>query len=378
MKKIGVVVAIFLTTALLLTACSNDQKAVDDVISQIDSITKVSLSSGDRIEKAEKAYGALSKKQKEKVTNYEALKNARTLYDTMWVYKDAVDECNDQVQAYNDRLLDYDSKIREVEEVNLEFSQYIQQIRKQGILEAEAYDPKTITDLQKAVDEAEKAIAENTPEQIPWQLPVNQKNIVGMSVSQITEETDKVEAVKPYLDAKGEALEESINSVVIPDYTKEKADLEEKLVAAEYSVASLQQVTDPKEDFVLSRLSEVDTVISLAPATSEQDPFGKLKKANGYLVCVFFQDSRVKEYAPVSSESELLSIGKEAGGCIEVYRIKEQAEKRDADLKEAAGQEEHLMLGTCIIRPSTYLTAEQQKDLEDTIKDVFLRVDPKE
>ena len=54
MKKIGVIVAIFLTTALLLTACSGNQKAVDDVISQIDSITKVSLSSGDRIEKAEK------------------------------------------------------------------------------------------------------------------------------------------------------------------------------------------------------------------------------------------------------------------------------------------------------------------------------------
>ena len=192
MKKIGVIVAIFLTTALLLTACSGNQKAVDDVISQIDSITKVSLSSGDRIEKAEKAYQALSKKQKEKVTNYEALKNARILYDTMWVYKDDVDEYNEQVQAYNDRLLAYDSKIWEVEEVNLEFSQYVQQIRKQGILEAEAYDPKTIMDLQKAVDEAEAAIAENTPEQIPRQLPVNQKNLVGLSVSQITEETEKV------------------------------------------------------------------------------------------------------------------------------------------------------------------------------------------
>ncbi len=378
MKKIGVIVAIFLTTALLLTACSGNQKAVDDVISQIDSITKVSLSSGDRIEKAEKAYQALSKKQKEKVTNYEALKNARILYDTMWVYKDDVDEYNDQVQAYNDRLLAYDSKIWEVEEVNLEFSQYVQQIRKQGILEAEAYDPKTIMDLQKAVDEAEAAIAENTPEQIPRQLPVNQKNLVGLSVSQITEETEKVEAAKPYLDAKGEALEESINSVVIPDYTEEKANLEEKLVAAEYSVASLQQVTDPKEEFVLSRIHEIDTVVFTAPATSEQDPFGKLNKVNGYLVCVFFQDGRVKEYATVSSESELLSIGKEAGGCVEVYRTKEQAEKREADLKQSAGQEEYRMLGTCIIRPSTYLSAEQQKDLEDTIKDVFLRVDPKE
>ena len=86
----------------------------------------------------------------------------------------------------------------------------------------------------------------------------------------------------------------------------------------------------------------------------------------------------MKEYATVSSESELLSIGKEAGGCVEVYRTKEQAEKREADLKQSAGQEEYRMLGTCIIRPSTYLSAEQQKDLEDTIKDVFLRVDPKE
>lgn len=376
MKGAGVVVAVFLTTVLLLTACSSDRKAVDDVISQIDSITKVSLSSGDRIEKAEKAYEALSKKQKEKVTNYEALKNARIRYDTMWVFKDAVDEYNDEVQTYNDRLLEYDSKIWEVDDVNLEFSQYIQQIKKQGILEAEANDPKTITDLQKAVDEAEAAIAENTPEYISMQLPADQMNLEGMSVSQITEYTEKLKDAKLDLDAKCKALEESINSVVIPDYTKEKADLEEKWKAAEYSVASLQQVTDPKEDFVLSRIREIDTVVFTAPATSEQDPFGRLKKADGYLVCVFFQDSRVEEYAPVSSESELLSIGKEAGGCVEVYRIKEQAEKRDADLNEAAGQEEHMMLGTCIIRPSTYLTAEQQKDLEDTIKGVFLRVDP--
>lgn len=74
--------ALLIALSFLLTGCGKNE-AVLNVEEQISSIGTVSLQSLENIEKAEAAYAALSSKDKEDVSNYELLEEARAEYDTL-------------------------------------------------------------------------------------------------------------------------------------------------------------------------------------------------------------------------------------------------------------------------------------------------------
>ena len=68
-----------------------DRAAADAVIEKINAIGEVTLESGAAIEAAEAAYNELTDDQKALVNNYEILTNARTVYDKLTADKAAVD-----------------------------------------------------------------------------------------------------------------------------------------------------------------------------------------------------------------------------------------------------------------------------------------------
>lgn len=83
MKK-WICLALALIVCLSLCACGKGaakDEAVQNVISMINSLANVALSSSNAIESAEEAYAALTDKQKAAVTNYNLLTNARATYD---------------------------------------------------------------------------------------------------------------------------------------------------------------------------------------------------------------------------------------------------------------------------------------------------------
>ena len=115
-------------------------------------------------------------------------------------------------------------------------------------------------------------------------------------------------------------------------------------------------------------MKEIDTIQEVQHATEENDPNGILNKQGGYTAYIYFADNQVTE--PVDG-TDLLEKGTEAGGCIELYKTKEEAEKRNTYLSAFDGgildPGSHYVYGTIVIRTSHHLTASQQKALTEKI-----------
>ena len=134
------------------------------------------------------------------------------------------------------------------------------------------------------------------------------------------------------------------------------------------SDTQLAQITNPKYTFIEERLKEVDTIQEVQHATEEHDPNGLLNKQGGYTASIYFSDSQVTE--PVYG-TDIVDKGTEAGGCIEVYKTKDEAEKRNTYISAFDGGQlnpgSHYVYGTIVIRTSMHLTASQQKALTEKI-----------
>ena len=86
----------------------------------------------------------------------------------------------------------------------------------------------------------------------------------------------------------------------------------------------LAQITNLKDSFIEKRLKEVNTMQEVHHATEENDPNGLLNKQGGYTASIYFADNQVTE--PIEG-ANLVDNGTEAGGAIEVYKTKEEAER---------------------------------------------------
>ena len=132
---------------------------------------------------------------------------------------------------------------------------------------------------------------------------------------------------------------------------KLKKNITEKLTAYQNSVKQLAQITNPKYTFIEERLKEVDTIQEVQHATEEHDPNGLLNKQGGYTASIYFSDSQVTE--PVYG-TDIVDKGTEAGGCIEVYKTKDEAEKRNTYISAFDGGQlnpgSHYVYGTIVIR----------------------------
>lgn len=225
--------------------------------------------------------------------------------------------------------------------------------------------------LKSEIAKAEKLVKSN-------QQPLDVRTLDNLKAAVATAKSDLREI--PKVADKTEAIKKQTKSLNQPiDYSKATQSLADSSLAYTNSVKQLAQITNPSQSFVEERLKEIDTVTGVQSVTESNDPNGKLNKQGGYTASIYFTDNQVTEAV---EGKDVLDKGTDAGGNIEVFKTKEEAEKRNIYLSafDSAGMfnpGSHYVFGTVVIRTSHYLTASQQKSLTQKIYEKLIEIKSK-
>ncbi len=135
----------------------------------------------------------------------------------------------------------------------------------------------------------------------------------------------------------------------------------------------------PSDEFVMERLKLIGTITEIAAVTEDHDPNGQLGKQGGYIGCIYFTDSQVDRSLIYTQTNDVIDVGTEGGGAIEIFADKKDAVVREAYLAAFDGTAfssgSHRIVGTCLVRTSFHLTASQQNALTDQIEQVLTTED---
>ena len=214
--------------------------------------------------------------------------------------------------------------------------------------------------IEKQIADTEKIIKEKAE-------PLEAKTLEDLKTA-VKEAKNSIRKA-PKMESDTQKIEDQAKEIAKPvDYSETQKNITKKLTAYQNSVKQLAQITNPKDSFVEERLKEIDTIQEIQHVTESNDANGLLNKQGGYTASIYFSDKQVTE--PVEGV-DLVDKGTEAGGCIEVYKTKEEAEKRNTYLSAFDGgilnPGSHYVYGTIVIRTSQHLTASQQKVLTEKI-----------
>lgn len=77
-------------------------------------------------------------------------------------------------------------------------------------------------------------------------------------------------------------------------------------------------------------MEEVSSISEIQAVTENHDPNGNLNKSGGYTSSVYFSVSSLNNN---STNDDVVDIGVDGGGCIEVYKSSKDAQKRAQKLK---------------------------------------------
>lgn len=128
-------------------------------------------------------------------------------------------------------------------------------------------------------------------------------------------------------------------------------------------------VNAPTEKYIVDCLKTVPGITAVEAVTEYSDQNNLLNKAGGYYSCVYFSYKLIDQSQIVGST--LIKKGTAAGGCIEAFYTKEDANKRNEYLSTFDGtvlaSGSHKIEGTLIIRTSNNLKSSQQVLLENNI-----------
>lgn len=223
-------------------------------------------------------------------------------------------------------------------------------------------------DLNSTISKAEKLVKKN-------EEPLEQRTLDNLKTS--ISEAKKNRRTIPKIKDKTEDIKKQtkILSKKI-DYSAEKKAINNNTELYQTSVTQLKQITNPSQSFIEERLKEIDTVTSVQSVTESNDPNKSLNKQGGYTASVYFTDSQVTESV---EGNDTVTKGNDAGGNVEVYKTKEEAEKRNDYLSSFDGQGilnpgSHYVYGTIIIRTSRHLTASQQQELTKKIYEKLIEI----
>lgn len=152
-------------------------------------------------------------------------------------------------------------------------------------------------------------------------------------------------------------------------------DLRNASKAVDYVVdeTNVELVTNPSEEYILSKLKDVTGVMEVYAATSEDDPNNLFSDESGATSVVFFSYDKVDQ--DKIRGDNLVEKGTDSGGCIEVFMTQEDALKRDKHLGIFSISGSHKVIGTVIVRTSYKLSKEDQDELESEICKAFLGIE---
>jgi len=168
-------------------------------------------------------------------------------------------------------------------------------------------------------------------------------------------------------------FDNDIEKKELKDLTQDiKKETEELL----YAILVARQITNPTQDWVIERLGNIDGINNIEAVSKANDPNGFLGAEGGYTACIYFESNDVEQSQVKGSDT--ISKGTDAGGCIEVYKTKADAEARC----EYLGQFDNTLLysgsyaivGTTVIRTSYLLSNEQQVELTKEVTKAFTEI----
>lgn len=139
------------------------------------------------------------------------------------------------------------------------------------------------------------------------------------------------------------------------------------------ALASCGKTAAPTDSFVMERLKTIGTISDMAAVTEDHDPNGQLNKQGGYIGCVYFRDTRVDwdELYLDEGEDNVIDVGTDGGGAIEIYKTAKEAKERDEYLAQFDGgafsSGSHKVQDTMVIRTSSKLKASEQQELTEQI-----------
>ncbi|MCL2606222.1 MAG: EbhA [Coriobacteriia bacterium] len=252
-------------------------------------------------------------------------------------------------RAHEDAVASFELALAAAEAKNTEFESRIDEA--QALLDSDdaPFDENTSVALESLIAEAKEALG------------------AGTTIPAMPDDTADILAVT-----------QSLNEL---DYSAYENMLAERSQSLKDSIALKQQITNPNEAFIIERLQGIESISGITAATEAQDPNGQLNKQGSYTAAIFFlcdlvdQDSVVR---PEDFEDEILDGGTDGGGSIEVFRTIEDAQQRYTVLDTFTGTPfspgSQYVIGTIVIRTSKLLTASQQTELTEQIRDAFLEV----
>ncbi len=277
-----------------------------------------------------------------------------------------VEAYNAAVATYNEQVARYNEAVESVKEENklvvTELGNAQTVINGNG----EPYDGATLLDLKNAIAELESTKVDD-----PASLEEESTVEVDAEMSR-----DELDQVKEDVMERSAQLEEKTvpDPPSAPDYANAIEGLRDALQLYQMSVQSLNQITAPADEFVIERLQGVDTITKIEAVTEDHDPNGQLNKQGGYIGCIYFRDNQIEPDSLYleDGEEDVIEIGTEGGGSIEIFQTPEEAEARNQYLAgfDGAGflsPGSHQVEGTLVVRTSDNLTATQQKELTEKI-----------
>lgn len=221
---------------------------------------------------------------------------------------------------------------------------------------------KNNSDIQTAISDLQALIdSENQP---------LDATTIDSATTVITEAKTKIIEI-PQIPSKTEEIISATETLLKnADCSETLTRLQSANDALSKSIKQMQQVTDPKEAFIVERLTGLPNITGMEAVTEDNDPNGNLNKQGGYTATVYFASDLVDQ-SEVFGET-IVDKGTEAGGAIEVYATVADANKRNEYLASFDGagmlnSGSHSVVGTVVIRTSDKLTATQQKEMEQNI-----------
>lgn len=205
--------------------------------------------------------------------------------------------------------------------------------------------------------------------------PLDSKTLDSLktSVDEAKKKTRKI----PKIKEKTDDIKKQTKALNKPlDYSTEIKSIEDSSLVYTNSVKQLKQITNPTNTFIEERIKTIPTITGVQSVTEANDPNGNLNKQGGYTASVYFTDSQVTESV---SGKDIVEKGNDAGGNVEVYKTKEEAEKRNTYISTFDGNGllnpgSHYVYGTIVIRTSSSLTASQQETLTQNIYEKLIEL----
>lgn len=291
-------------------------------------------------------------------------------------YTEAVTACNTSVDTYNAAVNAYNDLAKEVIGANDSFDAAINAAQACIDCGDVPYEGAKVTNLSNSIKDARNnkvATPElylvTEPYTIDEALAESSKDEINAATATMTTNVDG-------LVAKIDGINAAKETLTVPDYSSYIAKIQSGQKELEDSYAIQKQITCPTEEWVITRLGQVDNIANIAPVTEENDPNGNLNKAGGYTATVYFGTSLLGTQELYGDP--LIDAGTDAGGAIEVYSCVEDAEKRNTYLAGFDGgifaSGSHKVLGTMVVRTSDDLKASEQETLTNAIVTTMITI----